>query len=309
MSVCSVFSDPDSYTAERGFVYFMSAWSLDWCPEEPGFIVGVFRNHLGFAPHINESGYSTDGGRSWTVFPALADGSAPRSLEYGVVAVSAASPDHIVWLSADNQVPHFHARPWRKAGHGRHWRGADASGFSNFFGPGKPLCADRVKPDTFYLYLVDGRFYTVQMTVERILHGWGILSGIAIIRSLRRRRGKPGICGLPRVAREHLWGGLWRSTDGGEAWVALPGVEQAFNFGFGKPLQPDAYPTLFVAGVVGGKTGIWRSTDEGHTWEQIGGYPLGIFDWIDAMDGDKAVFGKVYLAFASSGFAYGEPKP
>jgi hypothetical protein len=38
-------------------------------------------------------------------------------------------------------------------------------------------------------------------------------------------------------------------------------------------------------------------------------YPLGIFDAIDALDGDKDVFGQIYVCFASSGFTYGKPKP
>ncbi|MDR1280373.1 MAG: hypothetical protein LBK99_06085 [Opitutaceae bacterium] len=35
-------------------------------------------------------------------------------------------------------------------------------------------------------------------------------------------------------------------------------------------------------------------------------YPLGIFDWIDAIDGDKDIFGRVYLAFTSTGLVYGD---
>ena len=77
-------------------------------------------------------------------------------------------------------------------------------------------------------------------------------------------------------------------------------------FGFGKPAAQDGYPTVYAAGVVQGETGIYRSTDEGATWDKIGGWPLGIFDWIDAMDGDTDAFGKVYLGFTSSGFACGE---
>jgi hypothetical protein len=39
---------------------------------------------------------------------------------------------------------------------------------------------------------------------------------------------------------------------------------------------------------------------------QAATYPLGIYDWVDDIDGDKDVFGKVYVAFTSAGFAYGE---
>ena len=88
----------------------------------------------------------------------------------------------------------------------------------------------------------------------------------------------------------------------------LPGIEQAFNVGLGKPEHEGGYPTIYVAGVAEGATGMYRSTDGGKSWDRIGQYPLGIFDWIDAMDGDKDVFGKVYIAFSGAGFAYGEPR-
>jgi photosystem II stability/assembly factor-like uncharacterized protein len=101
-------------------------------------------------------------------------------------------------------------------------------------------------------------------------------------------------------------GGLWHSPDGGVTWSQLPSIEQAFNFGLGKPKEDGASPTIFVAGVAKGETGIFRSSDAGVTWDKISSHPLGIFDWIDAMDGDKEIFGKVYLAFTSAGFACGE---
>lgn len=81
----------------------------------------------------------------------------------------------------------------------------------------------------------------------------------------------------------------------------------ANNLGFGKAQSGD-YPTLYVAGMVKGSTGIYRSTDKGASWEKIVDYPLGIFDTIDAMDGDKDIFGQVYVSFTSAGFAYGKPK-
>ncbi len=77
----------------------------------------------------------------------------------------------------------------------------------------------------------------------------------------------------------------------------------------GKPEREGGYPAIFVAGVAAGATGIYRSTDGGKRWDRIGQYPLGIFDWIDAMDGDKDVFGKVYIAFSGPGLPTGNREP
>ncbi len=299
------FPQPEEYNAERGFPYFMSAWSLDWCPADPDFIAGVFRNHNGFPPHVQESGYSTDGGLNWTIFPAIENGTAPKALDYGVVAVSAESTENIVWLPANNHPPYF------TTDRGEHWQQAvvtdvQETGFNNHYSPLKALCADRVLPATFYLYLHQ---HGVFRSTDGGAHFLRVGNPISE-RYNATLKAAPGHAG-------HLWfaegsqgtpvGGLWRSTDGGESWVAVPGIEQAFNFGFGKSKEPGGYPTLFAAGVAEGQTGMWRSIDEGKTWDKIGSYPLGIFDWIDAIDGDKDVFGVVYIAFSGSGFAYGQP--
>lgn len=295
------FHDTDRYTAEKSHPGFMSAWALDWCAAEPNFIAGVFRSHLDFVAKANSSGYSTDGGRTWTRFVALENGTAPKELEYGVIAVSAKNPDNIVWSPAHEALPHYttdRGATWRRSSFG----GPEKTGFNGHPSPQKPLCADRVLADTFYFYLpregvyrsTDGGANVVRMGNPVSLRYNGIL------------KSTPGQAG-------HLWfaegvgAGLWRSTDGGATWSAAPGLEKAFNVGLGKAREADGYPTLYVAGVAGGEPGVFRSTDEGLTWDKIGDWPLGITDWVDAMDGDKDVFGRVYLAFAGAGFAYGEP--
>jgi hypothetical protein len=293
------FSDVDTYSAKRSQPGFMSAWALDWCAADPKFIAGVFRSHLDFVPKANSSGYSTDGGQTWTRFAALENGTAPKELEYGIIAVSANSTDKIVWAPAHMKMPHFtkdRGATWTQCSFG----GPTTTGFNSHPMPQKSLCADRVLADTFYFYRPQDGVYrstdggaNFAKVGNPVGNRWGVIMKAA-----------PGHAG-------HLWfaegtiGGAWRSTDGGVTWAALPGIQQAFNIALGKARKEGGYPTVFVAGVAGGKTGIFRSTDEGKTWDQVGDYPTGIFDWIDALDGDKDVFGKVYVGFAGAGFAYG----
>lgn len=297
------FDDPDTYTARRALPYFMSAWALDWCASEPSFIAAVFRNHLGFPPHVNEAGYSTDGGLTWKVFPAVEKKEIPSGLEYGVVAVSANSPDKIVWVPANGAPPYY------TSDRGAAWNvssvvGLEGSSTGLPYSPRKPLCADRVLPDTFYLYHMNGGVY-------RSDDGGATFSPAGKVVSDRYNailKAAPGLgedLWFAEGSQENPVGGLWRSRDGGKTWTAIPGIDQAFNFGFGKSAREGEYPAVYVAGVVQGETGIYRSIDEGTTWDRIGIWPLGIFDWIDAMDGDKDTFGKVYIGFTSSGFAYG----
>ncbi|HEY9248840.1 MAG TPA: sialidase [Rariglobus sp.] len=293
--------DPDTYTAQKSHPGFMSAWALDWCAADPRFIAGVFRNHLGFQPHPNSTGYSTDGGRTWTRFPAVENGTAPAELDYGVIAVAANTPDKIVWAPAGMKLPSYTAdrgATWRRSSFG----GPETTGFNEHPSPQKPLCADRVRPDTFY-------FYRPQDGVYRSTDGGARFEKVGNPVSNRYNailKSTPGHAG-------HLWfaevtgPGLWRSTDGGATWSASPGLTNVYNVGLGKARIHGGYPTIFIAGTAGGITGIFRSTDEGKTWDQVCAYPLGITDWIDALDGDKEVFGKVYVGFAGAGFAYGKP--
>ncbi|OYW73954.1 MAG: hypothetical protein B7Z37_19590 [Verrucomicrobia bacterium 12-59-8] len=79
------------------------------------------------------------------------------------------------------------------------------------------------------------------------------------------------------------------------------------NIGSGKAKDGGDYPALYVVGSMASGSGIYRSTDQGATWDKIVDYPLGIFDTIDAIDGDKDLIGQVYLSFTSTGFGYGKP--
>ncbi len=295
------FSDGDTYTAKRAYPYFMAAWALDWCAADPKFIAAIFRNNLSFPPHVRESGYSTDGGATWQKFTAVVNKTLPADLEYGAIAVSANSPDHMVWAPAFGKMPCY------TADRGATWQPVDlggpvGTGIGPLYSGQKPICADRVLPDTFYLYRSqDGAVYRSTDGGAHFAKGGAVTPN----RPNAMLKATPG-------RASDLWlsegepGHLQHSTDGGSTWKEIPGLSQCFNLGLGKAQQPDGYPTLYVDGIMDGVTGIYRSTDEGATWDQICGYPLGIFEWVDGMDGDKEVFGKIYLGFAQAGLVYGE---
>lgn len=297
------FTDLNAYGGQRSHTDFMSAWSLDWCAADPSFVAGVFRSHIEVGAHPRSSGYSTDGGRTWTRFASLQNNTTPSDLEYGVIAVSADSPDNIVWAPTLGKLPYY------TTDRGATWIpstlvGATTlqTGHHAFYVKQKLLCADRVAPGTFYLYTpYDGLFRSTDGGATFIKVGAG--------KPLANRwdftlKSTPGHAG-------HLWyadgGGVgaWRSTDGGATWTGVPEIQQAYGIGLGKPRTTGGYPTLFVAGVKSGQRGIYRSINEGQTWEKLIDWPLGITDWVGAIDGDKNVFGRVYIAFACSGFAYG----
>ncbi len=296
------FNDVDKYNAQRSQPTFMSTWSLDWCPKDPKFMVGVFRSHLDFVPNAKSSGFSTDGGITWTRFSAVADGTLPKELDYGVIAVAADNPEHIVWCPTGNKLPYVTANrgaTWTQSNFG----GPHETGHQSPYTSLKPLCADRVEPDTFY-------FYTPQEGLFRSTDGG---AAFAKAGNPLPNRWNAILKSTPGRAKD-LWfaagpgSGLFHSADGGTTWKQAPGIDMAFNVGLGKAAPGSDYPTIYVAGLVAGSPGIYRSTDQGATWDKIVAYPLGIYDAIDAIDGDKDTFGEVYISFSATGFAYGKAK-
>jgi len=296
------FSDPDTYSAQRAHPNFMAGWALDWCPADPKFIAAVFQNNLNFGEKPKVSGFSTDGGLTWQSFGAIESKSLPADLEYGAIAISANTPDNIVWCPAFEKLPYY------TTDRGATWKQSDCgdlkkTGITTIYKGQKPLCADRVSPGTFYLYTATDGFY-------RSTDGGATFAKVSDLpndRPSAKLKSTPGHAG-------HLWfaegagGALWHSKDGGETWKAMPGVVHCITVGFGQAEKAGGYPTVFAAGVKDGKFGIYRSTNEGAAWEQVGGYPLGVFEWISSLDGDKEVFGKVYVGLSQAGLVYGQPK-
>lgn len=292
-------SAPDTYNAQRAYSSFISAWHLDWCPADPDFIAATIQNHQSYNPE-QKSGYSTDGGKTWQLFSSLPPAS---DLTYGCIAVSATDKNNIVWMPSNGRLPSY------SKNRGASWQQAvfpeiTSSGVTSHTSPRKPLCADRVDASTFYFYHNNGIFRSTNGGADwtkvstSFSDRWNIM--------MKTTPGHAKDIWLAEGKQGNVVGGLWHSVDGGITWSVVPGLQQAFSFGFGKAETEGGYPTVFAAGVANGQHGIYRSTDAGNTWERIGIYPLGIYDYVDDIDGDKDVFGKVYICFAGAGFAYGE---
>jgi hypothetical protein len=173
------------------------------------------------------------------------------------------------------------------------------------------VAADRVTPKTFYLYNYrNGLFRSANGGASwTLVHAGEIakFSGFnAKLASVPGRAGHlfftsgpQGGAGDPHPAANPFM----RSTDGGATWMAVPNVLEVRAFGFGKPLA--SYPTLFVVGWVNNKFGIWRSTDDAQSWTFIGDFPTGSLANIQTIEGDKGIYGTVYVGFGGAGYAYG----
>jgi hypothetical protein len=104
-------------------------------------------------------------------------------------------------------------------------------------------------------------------------------------------------------------GQLFRSTDGGTTFEALPDVSEPGRFGFGAPAHPGGYPVLYMEGYYQGQPGMWMTANAdapSPTWVSIGASPNGQFVAPSFIVGDPDVPGRVWVANGCDGVQHAE---
>ena len=96
------------------------------------------------------------------------------------------------------------------------------------------------------------------------------------------------------------------STNGGTTWTTVPNVLEVYDFGFGKAAPGTTTPAVYIVGFVNNKFGIYELDNNADSWTQIGLWPFGSLDVIRAISGDMNAYGRVYVGFTGSGYAYGD---
>ena len=99
---------------------------------------------------VEESGYSTNGGQTWTPFPSFIPGADSNSIG-GTIAAS--TPENIIWAPADGHQPYYTLNG------GETWNAITLPGVTSWSGfdfayylDTRTVTADRVLANTFYLY-------------------------------------------------------------------------------------------------------------------------------------------------------------
>ncbi len=311
-------ADNDAYPAQHAPTSrFNSAWDLDYSAGHPNFVVATVYDHRQccsrFAGPDNQSGFSEDGGKTWTVFPAIGAGTLPADLTFGDIAVAAGDTKNIVWLPTNDKAPYYttdRGTTWTKIA----LPGASVAGSHPQFAMHRHvLTADTVDDRTFYL------LYSTGQTKLYVTHDGGAswtgtpATGLAVEDTAHNATLKavPGHAGQVCVSFGMLGRdrGMSCSTDAGAHWQPVPNAELANVFGFGKPAAGASEPTLFIQGKVHGEAGVFCSADMGAHWGRLANWPLGYTTSMSEMDGDKTVFGKVYAGIEGNGWMYGDPGP
>lgn len=294
--------DPDVYPSTHGpdrVDAIQMGWGLDYASSDPNFVVGLFNWWK------EDSGYSTDGGKTWNKFASY-----PPLFSAGKIggSIAASTPQNIVW------VPNNGGRPYYTIDGGMNWSlvnapnaPADGSGYGwAYYFRRISVAADRVLPKTFYLYNYTSGLYrsTDGGVTWTNIYPQQIGSWTTYNIKMRTVPGYAGHLFFTSVDQNNV--PLMRSTDGGTTWTAVANTNKIAAYGFGKAAPGKSYPTIFAAGLINGVYGIYRSIDDTATWEKLGDYPYGWMDGVSTVEGDMDNYGRVYVGFGGSGSAYGQ---
>jgi hypothetical protein len=303
--------DADKYPATHGpnnANSIVGGWSADWASASPSTLVAIMNSNI---DHIDVSGKSSDGGRTWSAFGSIPPDIIGKSLVGGGIAAS--TDLNFVWFPVgfdgkDNN-------PYYTKDGGLTWLqcnipGLPTSGFtgwgSSFYQNRQIVAADRVLQNTFYAYNLGAGADGVYKSTDGGANWSRTFSGPISAYSYygAQLRSVPGKAGHLFFTGAASGTNLMRSVDGGAHWNQVGSMSGVLGIGFGATFPGQSYPAIFAAGLNGRTYGIWRSIDNAATWTKIGDHPLGSFDIVKWVEGDKDIVGRVYVGFNGSGFAY-----
>lgn len=241
---------------------------------------------------------SSDGGATWTAF-----GSEPAGSAGSGYVVLTANGESILWAARNAQVG-------LSSNRGASWTVAaglpEPAKIPGWAPLNLKLAADRVNAKKVYAY--DALTGTAFASADAGAHFVTAARGLPtlpdyelIAASLRAVPGFEGDLWLTAAKQ------LLRSTDSGQSFNAITGVEAAYAVGFGQAAPGSKYPAVYLSGKVLGVEGFFRSDDAGVSFvrinddaHQYGGAQLII--------GDPRVYGRAYIAAHGRGILYGEPE-
>jgi fibronectin type 3 domain-containing protein len=326
-----VISNPDNFSAVQIPLQqeiISQGTSVDYAPDAPTYIAVTSSNVATNGP--NYSGYSLNGGQSWTRFgPALTYtcGTTQCDTQAGIIAVSpraarALGSDHIVIYPPSGLAPQY------SQDGGATWHvttsfplNADGmtinpANYNSFLYPQihqHLLRADPFVADKFYLkfthapqmlYISTDGGKTWQGQTSAGLPDWAWAGQLVVDSKLKNdlwyADGWEG-------SASH---GVFHSLDGGQTFQQIAGISHAVTIavGAGSGQAADAAYAVYCYCLLtsDAKWGIFRSTNAGSSWDRVSYYPAGIYDRPDTMAASQDTFGKVYLGFSGNSFVYGQ---
>jgi hypothetical protein len=323
-------SYPARYVTMGSTASLIAAWSVAASRANPSHLVAIINRGIAGEPEL--SGYSLDGGATWTRFP-VQPGSGGQSGD-----VVAPSIDDIIAVIGTRYA-------YRSTDRGASWTplslpgdgGGDSTNLHCGYNCKKHVLAiDGADPRTIYLYFYGRGLYRSTDGGA----GWTLVSTQSFDGGNMywqvKLRSVPGQAGHLFLTAGQSGGAtdanpantfLWRSTDGGATWTKLQNHDQGpwapneriaepYDVAAGKAAPGHTYPAIYFAGWYRPTTsapweyGIWRADDfdtspGDPTWINVGPFPVDSLDEVNVLAASQDVFGEIYTAFSGSGWAQG----
>lgn len=270
---------------------------LDFCEESPNIVVRASGNG-----NEGRYGYSTDYGKTWTLFTNFPTDSSGKKILSGRVAVSSK-------VNKDTGYPTIFIMPVQSGGYysrdmGNTWiesKGEAENLVSGRFAWAYNYASDRVTGDVFYGYS-NGNIY---VSSDGGANFTQTVSGLPVY-------GRCHIKAAPKMPGT-FWAalgfdGIYVSNNYGKSVQKLDNVTRAYMIAFGKEAEGRENPTAYLYGEVNGVVGIFRSVDMGASWIRINDDEHMIGDEPTCMGADRQEFGVVYVGTNGRGLSYGKPK-
>ncbi|MFZ5896111.1 MAG: carbohydrate-binding protein [Myxococcota bacterium] len=266
---------------------------IDFAEASPDFMARVGR----VWGNERHGAFSTDAGKTWSPF-----GSEPKSAAQGGLIAVSADAKVLLWASK-RDVPHYsldRGASWQPVNGIR--EGLPLPDWANF---DLQPASDRVNPNTFYIYDAHkGAVYVSRDAGKNFVRTFGGLPEMADYQlNMASIQTVPGFEG-------HIWLStgkrVFRSKDSGVTFSELGSADESYGIGVGKPAPGRSYPSLFLSGKVGDKKGFFRSDDIGNSFVRIND-DQHQFGFVNIVEGDPRVHGRVYLGTSGRGVMVGEP--
>jgi hypothetical protein len=100
---------------------------------------------------------------------------------------------------------------------------------------------------------------------------------------------------------------LHHSRDSGATWTAVPHIVSVAAIGFGRAVEGQSYPAVYISASLNGTWGVYRSDDAAATWQRIDDAQHQ-FGYVNHVAGDQRRYGRVYIGTGGRGVLYGDPR-
>jgi hypothetical protein len=311
------------------------SWGLDGCKETPTLLARWLDGAVGSGAEFAQSGWSADDGATWNAFATLPASTTGES-DWGYGGELAYSgQDNIVVVSSNTngvssvngqlRMPYYtldRGTTWKPVTLPTAWTQTNVSEVhSAYYLNRQILIADYSQLARFYFLVEadDPNFRGIYRTDDGGAT-WTMTSPVPGTQDYSIWQYNAH---LKSPMTNHLWmtageegsgspvgvGQLFRSTDGGMTFTALPDVLEPINIGFGAPAHAGGYPVLFMSGYYKGQAGMWMTADANDpspTWISIGAAPNDQYSGVGFITGDPDVPGRVWVATGCAGVQFGQ---